>query len=91
MIAFGAPLADLRVDDLASSGTFFITGRAPNQIDIITSIDGVSFEDAWETRVETTYGGRPIAYINRSNLIRNKTAAARPQDLADIAYLERDH
>lgn len=37
--AFVAPLEDLRLTDLASPGTFFIMGRPPNQIDIITSID----------------------------------------------------
>ena len=35
-----------------------------------------------------TYGGVSVAYIGRSELIANKRAAARPQDLADVAYLE---
>lgn len=63
-------------------------GRPPNQIDIITSIDGVTFEQAWNTRVPSTYGGIPVWYIGRTELIANKKAAARPQDLADLAYLE---
>lgn len=63
-------------------------GRPPNQIDIITSIDGVTFEQAWNTRVPSTYGGIPAWYIGRTELIANKKAAARPQDLADLAYLE---
>jgi hypothetical protein len=88
LVAFGAPLDELRESDLASPGTFFIMGRPPNQIDIITSIDGVSFTQAWEGRVESTYGGVPVAYIGRAELIANKKAAGRPQDLADVAYLE---
>jgi len=88
LLAFGAPLTGLRVEDLSAPGTFFIMGRPPNQIDIITSIDGISFDDAWKNRVESTYADRPVAYISRSDLIRNKKAAARPQDLADVAYLE---
>jgi hypothetical protein len=88
LISFGAPLAELQSSDLSSPGTFYIMGRPPNQIDIITSIDGVTFEQAWATRVASTYGGVPVCYIGRAELIANKKAAARPQDLADVAYLE---
>jgi hypothetical protein len=73
LLAFGAPVKALEERDLASPGTFFVMGRPPNQIDSITAIYGISFEDAWSTRVA---------------LIANKKAAARPQDLADVAYLE---
>jgi hypothetical protein len=88
LLAFGAPLSDLTPEDLAHEDVFFIMGRPPNQIDIITSIDGVSFEQAWSNRVASTYGDVPIAYIGKADLIANKKAAARPQDLADVAYLE---
>ncbi len=88
LAAFGAPMADLRLGDLESPGTFYIMGRPPNQIDIITAIDGVTFERAWATRVASTYGGVPVCYIGKQELIANKKAAARPQDLADLAYLE---
>lgn len=89
LIAFGAPIAELREADLAVPGTFFIMGRAPNQIDIITSIDGVTFEEAWQHRIAASYGGVAVNYIGRSEFIANKRAAGRPQDLADVAYLER--
>jgi hypothetical protein len=85
---FGAPVEDLRESDLSSPGTFFIMGRPPNQIDIITTIDGVSFDRAWAARAEAAYGGVPAYYIGREELIVNKKTAARPQDLADVAYLE---
>ncbi len=88
LVAFGAPLEDLSVSDLASPGTFYIMGRPPNQIDLITAIDGVTFEQAWSTRIESIYGGVPVSYIGREELIANKKAAARPQDLADVNYLE---
>lgn len=88
LVAFGAPLSELRIEDLSSPGTFFVMGRPPNQIDIITSIDGVSFEQAWKARVASTYGGVPVNYLGKAELIANKKAAGRPQDLADVAYLE---
>jgi hypothetical protein len=89
--AFGAPLEALTVEDLATPDTFFIMGRPPNQIDIITTIDGVNFEDAWTHRVESTYGGVPINYISRADLIRNKEAADRPQDRLDVRYLQNQN
>ncbi len=88
LVEFGAPLRDMHPDDLSTAGTFFIMGRPPNQIDIITAIDGVTFEEAWVTRIASTYFGVPVWYIGKSELIANKKAAARPQDLADVAYLE---
>lgn len=84
---FGAPLAELQVEDLTKPETFFIMGRAPNQIDIITSIDGVPFERAWANRVTGTYGEVPVHYISKDDFIANKEAAGRPQDKADLEYL----
>ena len=88
LVAFGAPLDELRPADLATPGTFYIMGRPPNQIDVITEIDGVSFEKAWSGRVESTYAGVPVSYLGKTELVENKRAAGRPQDLADLAYLE---
>ncbi len=84
---FGAPLAGLRPEDLAKPDTFYIMGRPPNQIDIITTIDGVTFDEAWTNRVETSYGDLSVSYIGREDLIANKEAAGRPQDLLDVRYL----
>jgi hypothetical protein len=86
--SFGAPLDGVQESDFAQLDTFFLMGRPPNQIDIITEIDGVSFDDAWQTRIPSTFGGVPVHYISRELLIANKKAAARPQDLVDVAYLE---
>jgi hypothetical protein len=88
LVNFGAPLEELRPADLSSPGTIFIMGRPPNQIDILTDIDGVTFEEAWASRVASTFCGVPVNYIGRAELILNKKAVARPQDLADVAYLE---
>jgi len=90
LLAFGAPLEELRSEDLAVPGTFFIMGRPPHQIDIITTIDGVTFEEAWDRRVASTHGPEPAYYISREDLIANKRAAGRPQDLVDVDYLTRE-
>ena len=49
--AFGAPLDTLRTDDLATDGIVFQIGIPPNRIDILTSIDGVQFDEAWAARL----------------------------------------
>lgn len=87
--AFGAPLHELTTDDLACSGTIFQIGVAPNRIDVITSIDGVRFEDAWPRRVRSSYGGIPISLLSAEDLITNKVASGRPQDLIDVERLRR--
>src|ERR1700674_2798647 len=49
---FGAPMSDLSLDDLASPGTVFQIGVEPNRIDVLTSVEGLRFEDAWQRRKE---------------------------------------
>lgn len=86
---FGAPLHDLTEDDLASSDVVFQMGLPPRRIDILTSITGVSFEEAWSARVEGMYGDVRFPVIGREPLIKNKRALGRPKDLLDIELLER--
>jgi hypothetical protein len=86
--AFGAPLADLTEADLATPGVVFQIGIPPNRIDIITKIDGVEFADAWPRRVESTYDGVAIALLSLQDLIQNKRASGRQQDLLDLERLE---
>ncbi|MGH7706559.1 MAG: hypothetical protein ACREM6_01310 [Vulcanimicrobiaceae bacterium] len=87
LAAFGAPLDEFRVEDLTKPDTFFIMGRPLNQIDIITTIDGVSFDRAWTNRFESRLADVPLSFIGRADLITNKEAAGHPQDRVDVAYL----
>jgi hypothetical protein len=57
-------------------------------IDILTAIDGVSSEEAWEDREFHDLGGVKVPVISRRHLLINKRAAGRPKDLADVAWLE---
>jgi predicted nucleotidyltransferase len=87
---FGAPLSGLQEADLAVQGAVFQIGVAPSRIDILTSIDGVEFSDAWNDRIEVEVEGIRVNVIGRSHLIANKKAVGRPQDLADVARLESE-
>lgn len=89
LIEFGAPLANLRRDDLTTPGLVFQLGVPPNRIDILTAIDGVSFDEAWSDRASATYGDQPIAVISKAHLIQNKRATGRAQDALDATNLER--
>ncbi|MBK8170299.1 MAG: hypothetical protein IPK60_08115 [Sandaracinaceae bacterium] len=85
--AFGDPLARISVADLASPGLVFQLGVEPVRIDVLNEISGVDFETAWADRVESTYGQVPVHVISKQQLIANKLASGRPQDLADVAAL----
>lgn len=85
---FGAPLADLTKNDLAMSGTVFQIGISPNRIDIITNIDAVDFERAWQYRESTNLGELSIPLISKDLLIKNKKATGRPKDQLDVLWLE---
>jgi hypothetical protein len=89
LVAFGAPLHDLSVDDLARPGLIFQIGVEPIRIDVITRIDGVTFDAAWLDRVEARFGDQPVSVLSRDHLIQNKKAAGREQDLLDVKWLER--
>jgi hypothetical protein len=73
---------------LAAPDKVFMLGRKPSRIDVLTGIDGVSFEQAWEGRVEADFVAPPLYVIGRAELIANKRASGRPKDLIDLAALK---
>lgn len=86
---FGAPVESVSVEDLCSPGVIFQIGVEPNRIDVLTSIAGLEFGEAWGRRVASTYGGVPISVLGLDDLIASKKAAGRPQDLLDVDWLEK--
>ena len=84
---FGFGGLGLTASDFASPGKIVQLGVAPNRVDLLTMIDGVTFDEAWRGRVSGHYGGEAVDYIGRAELIRNKRASGRPQDLLDIEGL----
>lgn len=86
--AFGAPLQDLTETDLTTPGVVFQIGIPPVRIDVLTKIDGVEFAEAWSARVLTKFADQSVPVLSREHLIKNKRAAGRTQDLADVEKLE---
>jgi hypothetical protein len=87
---FGASLNDLDKKDLEKPGNVFQIGVAPNRIDILTSIDGVVFDEAYEGRGIVEIVGIKIPVISKHHLIENKITVGRPQDLVDIQLLKEN-
>ncbi|MFN0088012.1 MAG: DUF6036 family nucleotidyltransferase [Blastocatellia bacterium] len=84
---FGAPVAGYPIDDFLKSGQFLVIGVAPNRIDVICDIAGVDFEECYSRRVKVNLGDLTATFISMEDLIRNKEAAGRHQDLADVEKL----
>lgn len=89
LTSFGAPLMGLTERDFWTPEKGLIIGVPPVRIDVITSIAGIAFDAAWPRRVSTRFGDVPTPVIGREDLLTNKRAAGRLQDLADVEALER--
>jgi hypothetical protein len=85
---FGAPLTGLTATDFQEEGQVYQMGRSPLRVDVLMSIDGLTFENAWPNRVETDIAGVKVPFISKSDLIVAKRAAGRDQDLLDLQNLE---
>ena len=85
---FGFGSLGLTIDDFSRPGSIVQLGVPPNRVDLVTAIDGVSFDEAWAGRVDGRYGSAPVFYLGRAELVRNKRASGRAQDLADLEALE---
>jgi hypothetical protein len=89
--AFGFPVSELTPEMVVDRRRMLQMGEPPVQIHVMSAISGVEWNDAWSDRVEGTLGGRTVDFLGRSTLLRNKRAAARPKDLADIDALTPGH
>jgi hypothetical protein len=91
LMRFGAPINEIAVEDFVTRDLVFQIGIEPNRIDLLTSIDGVDFGEAWENRVTVEVGGVPVPVLGLADLVRNKKAVGRLRDLADVEELNRLH
>jgi hypothetical protein len=87
---FRAPMSRLVIEDLLDPETVYQIGVAPHRVDMMTSIAGVSFQDAWQRRKTVVVDGIEMSTLGREDLIVNKRAAGRPKDLVDVLWLESE-
>ncbi|MCA9057895.1 MAG: nucleotidyltransferase [Planctomycetaceae bacterium] len=72
---------------LLESGKVLMLGRSPLRIDLLTTIDGVTFDEVMATRQEFMIDNLRIPVISAETLLVNKRASGRPKDLADVEEL----
>ncbi|MFB3778452.1 MAG: DUF6036 family nucleotidyltransferase [Bryobacteraceae bacterium] len=84
---FGFASAGLSAADFLERDRVIQLGVAPNRVDLLTSLTGVEFEDAWQNRVPAVLDGLKVAFIDRASLVKNKKATGRAQDRADLEAL----
>lgn len=89
LLRFGAPVEAMGVsrEDLTRSNQVVQIGLPPRRIDVLTSITGVSFEEAWSGRATHEVEGLAVPFLGRAALVRNKKATGRAKDLADLEAL----
>lgn len=84
---FGFGKLGLTAKDFSKAGQTIQLGYEPVRIDLLTMIDGCSFDAVWRGKRRGTYGAEQVYFIGLEELIKNKKAVARTQDLADIERL----
>lgn len=90
LVKFGAPVVGLSEQDFTSPNVMVQLGVAPSRIDLLTSIDGVEFDEAWGNKVGVRVEGLDIFVLSKADLLKNKLAAGRDKDQGDIAWLRKN-
>ncbi len=89
LTAFGFGSLEISAHDFVADDRVIQLGRAPNRVDLLTRLYGVDFDAAWSRRVPARLGEVEVAMLSREDLIANKRATGRTQDIADAEFLER--
>lgn len=87
LTAFGFADASLQTADFLKDTTI-VLGRAPDEIGIMTFLKGVDLSQAWTRRIAGLLDGVAVAFVAKDDLLANKLAVGRPEDLADVARLQ---
>ncbi len=88
LASFGAPLAGVTQKDFESSDFIYQIGQPPARVDVLTRVEALDFDRSWKSHLSVDWDGRSVAALSLDDLIQNKRAVGRPQDLADVHKLE---
>ena len=89
LAAFGFAALNVTMEDLTRPGTIVQLGYEPVRIDVLTSLEGVSFTTLWRHRTMEAYGRHRVPFIGEREFLTTKRRAGRSQDLADIEAVLR--
>jgi hypothetical protein len=85
--AFGFPTAPISPADVVAGTKVVEMGVPPIQIHVMSHLDGVTWEEVWAGKDYGLFGSQSVPFIGREAFLRNKRAAGRPKDLADVDAL----
>lgn len=88
--AFQAPMRNVTVEDFHTPDVVFQIGVEPGRIDILTSISGVAFDEAWNERKYRTLSSLNVPLLSKPHLLANKLASGRPKDIGDAGWLKNN-
>ena len=86
--AFGFPASGLTPEAVTDHRRMIQMGVPPVQIHVMSAISGVGWDDVWSDRVTGRLGSHTVPFLGRATFVRNKRAAGRPKDLADIDAID---
>jgi hypothetical protein len=87
---FGFGYLNMSIDDLLKSEQIIQLGNSPVRIDLITSIDGVEFDEAYKNKSVIKLGEvKNVSIISLNDLLKNKTVTGRPKDIQDAEQLKK--
>lgn len=86
---FGMASLELTAADFLSERVIVQLGYEPNRIDLLTTLDGLTFAESYPRRVMARLGGHPAPVLDIRSLKVNKLATGRPQDLLDVEQLKK--
>lgn len=90
LVRFGAPLDGITASDFSQPRYGLHIGLPPARIDLLTTLQGVSFEQAWGNRIEERLEDIPVHVIGREDLLHNKLEVGREKDIADAAAIRKN-
>lgn len=87
---FGFGALGLTIEDFSAPNKVVQLGVAPVRVDLVTSLTGLSWEEAAAGKVKGTYGDVAVHYLGKKEFILNKRAIGRMKDLADLEALDQE-
>lgn len=86
---FGMASLGMKLSDFLVQGGIAQIGYPPLRIDILNEIDGIDFKEAWPNKLIIDIDGLQVNYIGLDDLIKNKQASGRRQDITDVNTLNK--
>ena len=89
-VEFRMPVFDMTKERfLSDEYDVWVFGREPVKIELMTTVKGLDFDEAWDTSQEYIEENIPIRYLHINSLIAAKKASGRYKDLDDIQKLQK--